>query len=82
VAFTRILFEPSERDEIWVMNADGSNPARLTTGHFDDKPTWSPDDEWIAFERNQPPAPFIGVVPATGGAVTQLIKEGTAPAWR
>jgi Tol biopolymer transport system component len=38
--------------DIWVMNADGSNLVNLTE---DDKvnynASWSPDGEWIAFER-------------------------------
>jgi Tol biopolymer transport system component len=82
VAFTRIVFGASETDEIWVVSAGGGNPTRLTSDHFDDKATWSPDDQWIAFERNQPPGPLIGVIAATGGEVSQLIQQGSAPAWR
>ena len=37
-------------DEIYVMDADGSNQQRLTENLFDDRdPSWSPDGEWIAF---------------------------------
>jgi Tol biopolymer transport system component len=36
--------------EIYVMNADGSNPKRLTENPGDDSsPTWSPDGTRIAF---------------------------------
>lgn len=36
--------------EIWVMNADGSDPVRLTeNAHNDGLPTWSPDGSHIAF---------------------------------
>ena len=59
----KIAFESnrSGRPEIWVMNADGSDPFRLT--HFDSytqprtrsisvsKPTWSPKGDRIAFHR-------------------------------
>lgn len=47
------------RPEIWVMNADGSDPVRLT--YFDGeitpgnanvtKPTWSPKGDRISFHR-------------------------------
>jgi Tol biopolymer transport system component len=46
----------SERDgdfEIYLMNADGSDPTRLTTNPADDRePAWSPDASEIAFGRN------------------------------
>jgi len=83
VAFTRIRFgDNSETDEIWVMGSDGSNPVRLTDGHYDQIPTWSPDDAWIAFERAQSPEPaIVAAVAASGGEVTRLATGGS-PAWR
>ncbi len=40
--------------EIWVMNADGSNPQRLTeNGSNDGLPTWSPDGQSIAYVSDQ-----------------------------
>jgi Tol biopolymer transport system component len=38
--------------DIWVMNADGSDPHQLTSGDADDKrPEWSPNGNLIVFER-------------------------------
>jgi hypothetical protein len=40
------------REEIWVMNADGSNFVRLTNNEVEDNhPDWSPDGQTIVFGR-------------------------------
>lgn len=40
--------------DIWLMNADGSNPKQLTTnGSRDDYPTFSPDGKTIFFRSNR-----------------------------
>ncbi|MEK6256753.1 MAG: hypothetical protein N2C13_05485, partial [Chloroflexota bacterium] len=45
--------------DIWVMNADGSEPKFITRGYgVEFSPSWSPDGEWIAF------AISIGSAPA------------------
>ena len=42
-------------DSIWVMKADGSDPARLTEGPGSSaSPTWSPDGSSIAYVRAAP----------------------------
>lgn len=84
VAYTKLIFGPnlSETDEIWVVNADGSNPQRLVTGHSDDMATWSPDDAWIAFTRTEPPAASICIVSASGGPVATLVKGAIVADWR
>ncbi len=56
---TKIAFYPNRdaqeprrgiEDDIYVMNADGSNVARLTHHLSADRlPAWSPDGRWIAF---------------------------------
>jgi TolB protein len=46
------LAEPSGDEEIYVMNADGTNVRQLTSNaDFDSAPSWSPDGREILFER-------------------------------
>ena len=49
----RIAFESdrSGPEEIWVANADGSEPLQVTHfGRYCGSPHWSPDGRWIAFD--------------------------------
>ncbi len=55
---SKIAFMSSARGatnwEIWVMNADGSNPQRLTeNGSNEGLPAWSPDGNSIAYVSDQ-----------------------------
>ena len=59
LAFVRRQGGPNyqAKQEILIMNADGSNVQNLTTnnfGSYDDHPTFSPDGERIAFPARQP----------------------------
>ena len=79
----------SRRAEIWVMNADGTNPMRLTenvqlgsdsSGPFygsDLSPAWSPDGTKIAFmsQRNGFAVPEIYVMNANGSNQTRLTNN-------
>ena len=53
---TRVAYTRTERlnGDIWVMDADGSNPQQLTTSSGNDfAPAWSPDGPRIYFSSNR-----------------------------
>ena len=70
----KIVFVRS--DEIYVMDADGSNPTNLTNNPaLDDAPKWSPDGTKIAFTSTrggQPYHPHIYVMNANGSNPIRL----------
>src|SRR3954469_16258717 len=61
------------QDDIWVVDADGTNPRRITT-HLarDFSPRFSPDGKWIAFTTNRNGNNDVYVVPPAGGEPRQL----------
>jgi Tol biopolymer transport system component len=61
------LAEPSGDEELYVMDADGTNVHQLTdNGDFDSAPAWSPDGTEIAFEKAAA-GTFVPGVPAEPG---------------
>lgn len=83
---SKILFQ-STRDgqlEIYVMNADGSSPTRLTNNPaMDYSPVWSPDGTKILFTslRDDPMAPALYVMNVDGSNQTRL-TTGSDGTWR
>ena len=87
---TRIAFgsnRSGDAFEIWVANADGSNPVQLTNrlGRHQAQPLWSPDGRWIAFESQRWDGYMeVYVIDATGGRPRRLISESSdegMPSW-
>ena len=96
---TRIAFE-TNRDtldrnnsangaEIYVMNADGSSPVRLTHDAIsDERPVWSPDGTLIAYSHLTLTGPFnlgpvnLHVMNANGSQQHQIAAGATEPDWQ
>ena len=69
--------------DLWVMNIDGSDPRRLTTGMNNaESRTWSPDGTRIAFNVVVNGVGQIFVINLDGTGLTQLTRNpGTTPAF-
>jgi Tol biopolymer transport system component len=83
---TRLAFE-SFRDgnfEIYMVNADGSNPIRLTNDPAgDSNPVWSPVADEIAFKSNRFGNSDIFLLTPNGSVSTLTTNSApdSAPAW-
>jgi len=71
------------RDEIHIVDArrrapGEAEPRRLGRG---DRPSWSPDGQWIAFSRAEAGRRSVYVVRPSGEDERLLVAGGSAPAW-
>ena len=61
------------QDDIWVVDAEGQNPRRITAHVARDfSPRFSPDGKWLAFTSARNGNNDVYVVPASGGEPKQL----------
>lgn len=78
VAFAASTGRADGGRDIWVVNADGTSPRRLTDGRGENTwPTWSPDGGRLAFSgrRGTDGGWQIYRVSAAGGGITQLTDD-------
>ena len=75
----------SENRQIGVMDRDGLWLRQLTSGNYDNDPSWSPDGRWIAFVRGLEGARSIYVIDSAGGEPRRLVglpgNDNWAPSW-
>ena len=64
--------------ELWVSDADGSNPSQLTSLQTSgvSRPSWSPNGQQIAFDGTG-----INVIFSNGGSSRRLFADGERPTW-
>lgn len=76
--------EEPEKNGLWLVSPDGSEPQRLTT-LLGEHPHWSPDGHYIAFDGDF--GNSIQLVSASGGAPIRIVPEsipvfrGGQPKW-
>jgi Tol biopolymer transport system component len=79
----RIAFDHQDPSEavphVWVMNADGTSPRRLTPS-AGSQPTWSPTGDAIAFTkedwmRNEPTNGVLWILELASGRASQLTQK-------
>ncbi len=72
--------------DLYVGNADGSAPRRLTKSPQDESsPCWSPDGQWICYASKEGERRSLSLIAASGGAPrrlrTSLASSPTEPDW-
>ncbi|MEZ4998993.1 MAG: hypothetical protein R2758_16555, partial [Bacteroidales bacterium] len=89
---TRMLSQPAAgkshiafiyAEDLWVMNADGTSPRRLTVDEgIEGEPCFSPDGKLIAFSAQYDGNTDVFVIPVEGGVPVRLTWHPGADAVR
>lgn len=71
--------------DLWLISTDGSGLRQLTSDPAQDrKPSWSPDQRWIAFESTRSGNSQIWLIGLDGGEArqfTNISTEASQPVW-
>ncbi|GIK37292.1 MAG: hypothetical protein BroJett011_11250 [Chloroflexota bacterium] len=79
--------EVEDKYELYLMQADGSNPRKLTqtSSRRIFRPTWSPDGQTIVYTRSSEDGVWIDLIRADGTGYKQLVQgrdlQGRDPVW-
>jgi Tol biopolymer transport system component len=83
----RLIAFDSDRDGqrgIYVANRDGSHVRRVSGPGYAGVPTWSPNQEWLAYIRAEPDRPSVWnlwVQPSAGGTARRLTNYRYGQTW-
>jgi Tol biopolymer transport system component len=79
IAFTLVWSDSvtnQEHAELWLVQADGTNPRQLTSGYSDHSPAWSPSAQYVAFVRSElGMMSRLYIVEVATGEVTQVTQR-------
>ena len=85
IVFTRYMDKTQQqtRAELFIINADGTNPQQLTHNNFlDNTPSWSPDGSQIAFSSGRSGVWEVYVIELATRTVRQLTDDlSSTPSW-
>ncbi len=83
----RFVAFDSDRDGergVYVVNRDGSHVRRVSGAGYAAVPTWSPNNEWLAYIRAEPDKPSVWnlwVQPAAGGSARRVTNYRYGQTW-